>query len=112
MQQGLRDGFREMMNPGGQGGPSTMQSSTLVGSGTGYDETEARMRELNAPFYVKLRRLVTGSLNFYRVHMLYFIIVSLARVGKWWSVLIRVDTAHHVGDILRRQYGIPHRLRR
>lgn len=76
MQQGLREGFREMMNPGGPGNAGTMQSSTLVGSGNGYDETEARMRELNAPFWVKLRKLFTGSLNFYRVHMLYFIIVS------------------------------------
>lgn len=75
MQQGWRDGFREMMNPGGAG-PATMQSSTLVESGTGYDETEARMRELNQPFWVKFRKLITGSLNFYRVHMLYFIIVS------------------------------------
>jgi hypothetical protein len=45
-QQGLRDGFRDMMNMAGMK-PSTMQSSTLVESGTGYDETEARMRELN-----------------------------------------------------------------
>mgnify|MGYP006876509622 CR=1 FL=1 len=74
-QQGLRDGFRDMMNMAGMK-PSTMQSSTLVESGTGYDETEARMRELNQPFWVKFRKLITGSLNFYRVHMLYFIIVS------------------------------------
>lgn len=79
MQQGLRDGFREMMSPGGQG-PATMQSSTLVGLDTGYDETEARMRELNQPFWVKFRKLITGSLNFYRVHMLYFIIVSRRRI--------------------------------
>lgn len=32
--------------------------------------------EMRLPFWFKLRKLVTGSLNFYRVHMLYFIIVS------------------------------------
>ncbi|GHJ86990.1 hypothetical protein NliqN6_3392 [Naganishia liquefaciens] len=83
-QQGLRDGFRDMMNMAGVK-PSTMQSSTLVESGTGYDETEARMRELNQPFWVKFRKLITGSLNFYRVHMLYFIITPLIISGIFYG---------------------------
>lgn len=61
------------------GVPDMLTSSALSQSGTLYDRPEtdaARERELQQPFWIKLRKLVTGSLNFYRVHMLYFIIVS------------------------------------
>lgn len=55
----------------------TARTSTLNNSPEGYDAAAARMRELNKPFWQKLWNLATGSLNFYRVHMLYFILVCL-----------------------------------
>ncbi|KAJ9092436.1 hypothetical protein QFC21_006818 [Naganishia friedmannii] len=73
----------------------TARTSTFTNTTEGYDAAAARMKELNKPLWTKLWKLVTGSLNFYRVHMLYIILTPLIMSGIFYAG----NTQYHIDYI-------------